>query len=216
MTINSNIIKVKGESRFIANPYDLFATPHSLVDYFVPSITLASLGGRVLDVGCGDKVWANAVTRSCPDASVTTIDLDPQWNPDIVGSFLDHEVAGNYEVLIGNPPFGSKDDKHLATHIVEHALCLDKSKYLRPRQVLFLLSTDFVSGGDRYNSIFSKCPPLFIYHLSDRINFRFSKLAKEYVRGSNTTLYSVFDWRPNASATITMTKWVKNPDGMWR
>ncbi|MFD1019932.1 HsdM family class I SAM-dependent methyltransferase [Thalassobacillus hwangdonensis] len=69
---------------------------------------------RVLDPAVGDGVFVSELIRQgCPPASIHAYDIDPNMTPQIEGVQFKHadflkEKNGNFDVIIGNPPYKSK------------------------------------------------------------------------------------------------------------
>lgn len=137
-------------------------------------------------------VWGNAAKNVLYHSTITGVDINHYtlsdydysyiyWNTNFLGFF-----GNSYDLIIGNPPFSSKDNRHLAEDIVLHSIDL-----LEPNGYLgLLLKTEFVSSSRRYVNIFKNHSPLYQYSIYPRPYFNDRK-------GSNTIEYSFFIWDKN-------------------
>lgn len=98
-----------GDEEVYAKALSQWMTNPELADRIVK---WAGISGYVLEPSCGLKALSNAATNA--HADVTTVDIDPQFEPDICRNFLECEFNANFNWGLTNPPFeGGMDGKVL-------------------------------------------------------------------------------------------------------
>ncbi len=123
-------IRLAQESGEVLDPRkaDFFPTPRDLADKLASSVALFVLA-RVLEPSAGKGAIADAVRRAEPTASITCVELRPDYQRvlraaryDVVaGDFLSADLApASFDCVVMNSPFGGRAD----IHHVEHALTL--------------------------------------------------------------------------------------------
>jgi hypothetical protein len=180
------------EGRFEANPNDLFITPLPLCRY---ALSLIQREGKmdIFEPGVGTGNWGKAAHEKWPKAWVEGVDIveypgaranyDSYW----VGDVLKHPLI-HYDVIIGNPPFTSTDNKTLAEQII--LKCLDALGV--GGEMLLFLKTEYINTDARFQRIFKERAPRYIHTLNPpRVGWRLNKKGK---KGTNTTDYSLFHW----------------------
>lgn len=194
--------------RFEKNPNDVYITPYEVAHGCVKWLWDNSLclydrflleKVNVIDVGCGTGVWGKAVKEVIPNSHLSGYDIDISninnlephlsvYKNDVYDTILkkDYLTADTkgFNLIIGNPPYSSKDNRHLAEDIVLKSLdMLDYGDYLG-----LLLKTEFLASKRRYENIFAEQPPLYVLQMVNRINWSGAK-------SGNTIEYAFFVWR---------------------
>lgn len=195
--------------RFKKNPNDFFVTPDELALACVSLLHGLQYNdeSKILDVGCGTGVWGKAARKTYPLAKLTGVDVVsfPDFNLSSIydyvyyGDYLSIDLFTKYDLIIGNPPYSSVDNDHLAEDIVLRSLTLlTDNGYLG-----LLLKTEFKASARRYKNIFLNNAPLFEYQCVQRPNWQ------NYKKGSNTIEYSFFIWRkqPTYETVIRWLSW---------
>lgn len=126
-------LKAGGVKSFVAP--QLFPTPTTLADR-VAELADIQPGDKVFEPEAGTGQLVKAIYRACPEAEVTTVEIDGRLHQNLTAMFpAAHHIQGDFlelnpatfasrfDVILMNPPFvNSADIKH-----VEHAI-----KFLKP------------------------------------------------------------------------------------
>lgn len=195
------------EERFDKNPQDFYPTPMRTVIACLATLKALKPDARgIADPGCGTGVWGRAARHFWRDAlTIGGCDIVNRLGPHhaYTGFFLDDflkEAAiihPSYDLVIGNPPFSSKEDKALARKFIERGIAM-----LNPRGYLgFLLKTEAVHSQDRYDNVFSKNPPIQQWVLVQRPSFNGTG-------NTNTIEYSFFIWAKQNPKGYTELRWL--------
>lgn len=196
----------KDNNRFDKNPNDLFQTDIRLA---IACLELMPFKDYILDVGCGKGVWGKAARQTHKLSHLTGVDIIDYLgsNPndfkapypyDVydIEDYLTYGEGLKFDLIIGNPPFSNKDNRHLAEDIVLHSFdLLNDNGYLG-----LLLKTEFLASLRRFENIFSTHAPLVMYQLIPRPYFN-------NLKGSNTIEYAFFIWQKQEN-TETKVKWL--------
>jgi predicted RNA methylase len=196
------------------DPLDRYFTPLPFSRAHVRrliEVGLLKSGSVVIDAGCGDGSYLEAIDIECSIAGLSSvkafgIDLDEEnvktclgkKKKAIHGSFLEIEglKMGQIDLVTGNPPFA------FARPFVDHGLVLAKQNVSKVGAVSFLLQSQWLSGADRFESGTWKglvrCDPFttrpkFYGPAVDLINKRRASEGKGKA-GGNTVDYSAFTW----------------------
>lgn len=204
----------KDKPRFKKNPNDFFVTPDELALACLQELTfviqddIPQNNPNILDVGCGTGVWGKAARLTHPLAQLTGIDIVHRPEVDLtaiydlayLGDYLNPLTLGEstkYNLIVGNPPYSSATNSHLAEDIVLASLDrLTDNGYLG-----LLLKSEFKASDRRYKNIFYNHSPLFEYQCVQRPNWA------NYKKGSNTIEYSFFVWGKEVNY-VTSVRWL--------
>ena len=153
-------------------PTPLWATEMLLAEESFPGLTW--------EPACGDGAMSKVLIVN--GLEVFSSDLFDRKYGTTGVDFLNYGEKVNIENvnnIITNPPY------HLAEEFLHHALAIAK------RKVAFLLRLAFLETQDRYDTIYSKCPPARVWIFSKRVTF-YPKGATR--KGSGTTAYAWMVW----------------------
>lgn len=90
--------------------HDYYATPANIIPFFLQHANVEN-ARNILDVGCGNGVWGEAIRKINPNAHITGIDIQNFEKSDaydkwIMGQdYLKWDTPLNFDLVIGNPPF---------------------------------------------------------------------------------------------------------------
>ncbi len=182
---------------------DFYETPQWAIDVVLDAIGItSSFDGYAIDPGTGTGAIAHRIAVRAPNADVRGIEL----NPDLLekaklGSFvaaawenadwLTWQADGVPDLIIGNPPYGPKNDRHLAEKFIRKALAVAGKK----GTVAMLLRVNFLIPKSRrlLRSDFGM-PDKF--ELERRPSFNGS--------GTDATDYAWFVWRPKQAGRYSV------------
>ena len=152
-------------------PTPLWATEMLLAEEEFPGLTW--------EPACGDGQMSKVLEIN--GLTVSSSDLfDRGYGNTGVDFLKDNEIiGGDCDNIITNPPY------HLAEEFLHRAL------EIATKKVAFLLRLAFLETQDRYDTIYSKCPPSRVWIFSKRVTF-YPKGVKQ--RGSGTTAYAWMIW----------------------
>lgn len=200
----SSIPNVFTGTRFKKNPFDYYETPQDLAYKCISRMPMTPANTKsILDVGFGKGIWGTAARMIYPRAYLTGVDIQ-DFPHDVVyhethrnTDYLTFNTGNTYDLIIGNPPYSSQANSHLAEDMVLHSLTLlNDNGYLG-----FLLKTEFKASFRRFINIFSTHAPVLEYQLVQRPNWT------NYKKGSNTIEYSFFIWKKQSNYE-TITRWL--------
>jgi methyltransferase family protein len=203
----------KDNPRFDKNPNDFFETPVEIateclkVLNYVVGDNLPHNNPTILDVGCGSGVWGKAAKQVYPHSWLIGIDIVmPDFHKpyDIIYKIDYLKHFDEYDLIIGNPPYSSKDNRYLVNDIITHSSdLLADNGYIG-----MLLKTEFLASERRYKNIFTHHAPLFMYQLIPRPYW--TNYANGYVhnhKSSNTIEYAFYIWQKQKN-TETKVRWL--------
>lgn len=205
---------------------DFFPTPDRLCQQAVKLIEKYSVYfPRMLDPGCGAGPWGRALKARWPDSTLVGVEVNadrivrargrnrdgkrvPGW-PDLLGDYdfvlnkdiLSTRFPWKFDLIVGNPPFGSPEERNLAEMIIHHAL---DNLLAANGQMLLLLRSSFTSSRTRYDNLFSKVAgkrPYAVYALVERPSF--TQDGK-----TDATDYSLFHWDNRRTVNYTRLEWL--------
>jgi hypothetical protein len=131
---------------------EAYYTPQALADACVNEVQYfaGEVGHeQVLEPACGDGSFVRAVSKRCPFAQITAVDIDPAVSADVHCSFLDLDPEPGFRLVVGNPPYT------LAQEFVQHGL-----KFLAPHGMLaFLLRNTWQGSARRKAWLFGEGRP---------------------------------------------------------
>lgn len=195
----------KGQGRFEKNPFDSYQTTPKFVeavfdclDSLVPAIMPPR---NILDPGAGLGVWGRYAKQRWKSADLHGVELDSTYKkPDEYdcwwnGDFLTLPLSGGrFDLVIGNPPYGSKQNPDLGEYFVRKSLDL-----LTPKGVLiFLMKDGFSSTVGRKQGLFRE------HRLWAKVDC--GRIPFNRHTGSNTYDYGLYIWRRDVSANYTVFK----------
>ena len=164
---------------------DFFPTPrwatHALLDN-------EEFFGDIWECACGSGDMSEVIKSFGYD--VYSSDLYDRGYGDVGVDFL--TASRSASNIITNPPYNS------AEKFIHHALNQAK------RKVALLLRLAFLEGINRYNTLYSICPPSRVWVFSERITFYPSGVDR---RGSGTTAYAWFVWDLEDKGVVEL-KWL--------
>ena len=105
------------------------------------------------------------------------------------------DIKKPYDNIVTNPPFNRSLD--FAKHSLEIA----------QRKVALLLRLSFLEGMERYQTLFTVCPPSKVYVFSKRLTFYPEKITKG--GGSGPTAYAWFVWDKTTVCDESVLKWIR-------
>lgn len=114
------------------------------------------ISGSVWEPACGTGHISEVMKAN--GYNVFSSDIVDRGYNDITGDFLSLDCKDQFDIIITNPPYS------LAQEFVEHAMKQVKDGGL----AIFLMRTLFVDGQARYNDLYSKCNPKYIYSFVKR------------------------------------------------
>jgi predicted RNA methylase len=119
---------------------DFYETPDEAIDVVLDALGItADFDGYIVDPGTGTGAIANRVALRAPKADVRGIEVNPElleaartlrlsgvaWEQ---ADWLEWQVDGTPDFVIGNPPYGPKSDRHLAEKFIRKALAVAGKK----------------------------------------------------------------------------------------
>lgn len=119
---------------------DFYETPAWAVDLVLDALGIGpDFEGYVIDCGAGTGSIANRVVEVTPKADVRGIEKDPNlvakalvtraptvaWE---VADWLTWQADGVPDLIIANPPYGPKSDRHLAEKFIRKAFAVSGKK----------------------------------------------------------------------------------------
>lgn len=181
------------------DPKDHYPTPYELCEAVVSILPEFDTLQTVLDPGAGAGPWGEAVRNRWSNSYIVGVEMDDQRFPNKPESYdawfsqnyLDFQAGLMYEqynIIIGNPPYGvgadGKKDRKLAEKFVAHSW-----KLLKPYgHIVFLLRTAFSCGQGRMKTFYPKYPLKDKYDLSRRPSFTGN-------HKTDSTDYAIFVWQ---------------------
>lgn len=208
----------KEAPRFKKNPRDLFITPYKLAfetcQILIRKYIFAPRS--ILDPGCGTGIWGKAARETWMSPNIVGVDLVNQvdnvtpsgfkaYNEILVNDYLKFDPGYPYELILGNPPFSSKENRRLASDFVQHSLFLLDEK----RGVLALfLKTEFLSAEYRMDELFAINPPIAMIQYVPRPQF-------DGYRFNNTIEYAMFVFKKQNPKKLTEVHWLNWKTGAY-
>ncbi len=152
---------------------------------------------RILDPGCGMGVWGKEAHQFYPWAHICGVDLEqraqltPDYSQFIQGDFLQADIPGHYDLVIGNPPY-----KYAEEFVRRSWDLLNLEGY-----VVFLLRLSFLASKKRAYGLYIDRKPEAVYVLATRPSFTGDGR-------SDDNEYALFVWRKvNNTSQYTPTYW---------
>ena len=173
---------------------DFYATDSIAIDklskvYDIPKNILEPCAGngdlsrRLKELGHNVESW-DIVEREYPLEKVCNF-------------FEQTEIPKGYSILT-NPPY------NMATEMVLHALNLVQDA----QQVIMFLKIQFLEGKDRFNKIFKKYPPKYVFVSIERITCAMNgEFIKDGKKQSSAVCYAWFVWEKGYKGETTI-KWI--------
>jgi len=180
------------------DPTDYYATAPELARLVCQTIRGdfgLSAPERILEPGCGAGTFLSAIRDTWPQAELFGVEIQKELAEfakragfDVaIGDVLSHALD-EVDLIVGNPPFRYADE--FIPVLLRH---------LRPGGVLaFILRLNFLAGGKRYGTLWTKYPPARIYPLPSRPGFTADG-------GTDATDYMVCVWVANHTGPTIMT-----------
>jgi len=142
-------------------------------------LAVESFEGLIWEPACGDGAMTKVLEAN--GLTVNSSDLFDRGFGQVGIDFLETGPGGLFacDNIITNPPY------HLAEDFLHHALECAK------RKVAFLLRLAFLESAERYERVYSVCPPARVWIFSKRVTF-YPKGALR--KGSGTTAYAWMIW----------------------
>lgn len=167
------------------DPTDYYATTPDLARLVVRAVAeFVRAPKEILEPGCGAGTWLVELREQWPDAEVRGIEI----HEDLAefsrsrgfsvrtGDLLNNEL-GDYDLIIGNPPFRRLDD--LVPLLLDH---------LRPGgHLVLLLRLNYLAGQDRFASLWQSRPPALVWPLPARPGFSPDG-------ATDATDYAIYSW----------------------
>lgn len=150
--MSANAFRAKGigkRTNRIKN--DFYQTPQDVADKCVELFAkyCDNFDTTILDIGSGYGVFGEALSKFSNDYRLDGIDIENEIkNPDKYSNFckmdiLDYIPNIQYDIVIGNPPYGRTNEKILK-HVVN---------VIRPHYLAWLLPSTYIHGQRRYNLV---------------------------------------------------------------
>lgn len=140
--------------------FDFYETPvKSIVDFLKAYTKESAILEPVLDPCSGNNPYSKAL-ESIGITKITTIDIRPDSEAEIIGDYLNMSLPIKYNTIIANPPF------NLAEEFINKSLInLNEGGVL----ITLLRLNFFGSQGRKY--LFDRIMPFKVYIHSERISF---------------------------------------------
>lgn len=188
------------EGRFERNPHDVYETPEPLVRKVLGVTTKDHQ--RILDVGAGSGVWGRVARHRWPTSAIFGVEIRDLPKPDFYdywypGDFMRLEGVKDFDLIMGNPPYSSKQYPKLAGQIVLKSLDM----LVDGGMLILLLKTEFLNTQWRFENIFKHTPPWEVSVCVQRPSFYGN--AK-----TNSIEYSAFLWFKGEAPFGTRINWM--------
>ena len=159
---------------------DFYETPHWTTELLMRNLDINEVKySPILEPSCGKGKIIDVLTQYYQD--ITGVDINPEFNPDIVSNFLSWIPDRQYKTIITNPPF---------TYAQEF---IEKSIEINPYgRNIFLLRLNFLESKKRYDFWKSNMPSQILV-LSERPKF--------YLNKTDSIAYAWFIWEPHKGDT---------------
>lgn len=166
--MSANAFRAKGvgkRTNRIKN--DFYQTPQDVADKCVELLTreIEYTTMNILDIGSGYGVFGEALAKYNSDYYLDGVDVENEIkNPDKYSNFykmdiLDYIPNKNYDLIVGNPPYGRMNEK-----ILKYVINI-----VRPRYLAWLLPSTYIHGQRRYNLVGKHLKSYFVF--VNRIDF---------------------------------------------
>ena len=153
---------------------------------------------KVLEPFCGGGTMAEVIKQN--GYEVEAYDLVDRGYGKVGDFFKVDYPKGEYDI-ISNPPYDNS-----LTSIIKRCLSLSKNK------VALLLTLNYLTGKERYNEIFSVCPPCRVYVYTQRIDVARNGDFEKYAglgSPTNMTNYAWVVWEKGYKGTTEL-RWIHN------
>ena len=188
----SNIGQKKHQTLTLRQKYNFYATHPSCV---ADILRAESFCHFILEPFCGTGSMAEEIKKAGYEVAAYDI-VDRGYGG--VADFQKLQVEkGKYDI-ISNPPY----DEHLVDHILK---CLEVCH----SKVALLLPLNYLSGRERYDRLFSVCPPQRVFVYRERIKIAIGGEFDRIKGLSNMTNYCWLVWERNFLG-ITELHWISN------
>lgn len=160
---------------------DFYQTPHWATQILLENLIIDTVIEEPIlepSVGRGQII---DVLKEYGYRDVTGIDINPEFNPDIVSDFLTWEPDKEYSTIITNPPYT------YALEFIQKALEINKYGINA-----FLLRLNFLESKVRYQ-FWKEYMPAHIYVLAERPKF--------YLGKTDSIAYAWFVWKSHSGDT---------------
>lgn len=182
------------------NPNDYFCTDKRLASASlgVVSEIIKTPKLNILDPGSGMGIWGHQARFLWPEATIHGAEFNRErfekemlvgYDSMFWGDYLTNEFSQQYDLIIGNPPYGVMNGKrvrNLAEKFVRKSFDL-----LKPNGILVqLLQLEFLVSETRGFGLFVDRPPQLVNVCSKRPGF-----YPDFPNMTNSIDYAVFYWK---------------------
>lgn len=183
----------KTKKRLLRQSNNFYATHPSVTQDILRE---ESFNRCILEPFCGSGTMAKVIEEN--GYEVKAYDIIDRGYGEIADFFNTDFPKGEFDI-ISNPPY---DDK--LCEVVARCLSICKDK------VALLFPLRYLSGKARYDGIFKKYPPKYVYAYSDRIGIAKNADFERYSSsGSNPEIYAWYIWEKGFKGE-TVLRWIQN------
>ena len=168
------------------NIHDFYPTPVDVCKATLKNYLISYYDDMVvLDAGCGEGVWGQALHKTFPYAISIGIDdravNDEYYDTVLKGDYRDFNFGGEqFDLVMGNPPY------KFAEEFIRKSITVLRDN----GQILFLLRLAFLESQKRLNGLWKEFPPTYVHVLGKRPSF-----MGDVSRKTDSDAYAIFDWR---------------------
>lgn len=192
----------RNDAKTERDPYDFYATDPKTVELLLNQLEKDNIKlcrNSVWECACGNG-HISEVLKKRGYSVISTDIIQREYQLDRVIDFLNLKENPYFytDTILTNPPY--KD----ATKFVLKALEIMAQGDL----IVFYLKDRFLEGAERYEKIFTKYPPRYVYCHVDRQNMAMRGEFDKYCQNSNTQFFIWCIWQKGYKGETTV-RWIK-------
>lgn len=175
---------------------DFYATSPEAVCHLIEG------GGKIPQViyepACGNGCLSEILKAKYGRKVYSHDIVDRGYGEGVKDFFQTKELPEDCNCILTNPPYS------LATEFIIHSLNLLKEDGL----CIMFLKTTFLEGKNRYEKLFSKCPPMFVYQFIQRVQCaKDAKFDEMKAGGGSAVAYAWYVFKKGYKGD-TIVRWI--------